>query len=216
MARGLFISSLILEKFVYYIYNIQAHWKRKIDLSYIESTSLTQVSRNIADNLSFCIDGTNEDLRAYSREVKDYLSSELGQETEIEMLVKCCFNDLYPSFTSNTHPNLDSAVRARANNYFLNNSHSNDGRLACRQCKIKFVKPSDLLQHNRYVHKMSINTTFDFFQHTSMDIDDTEPMANTPINISPIGYSITSLLFLTSSTCLFYTDISAVIPLPIC
>jgi hypothetical protein len=38
----------------------EAHWKRIIDLSYIETTSLTQLSQNIADNLSFCIDGTNE------------------------------------------------------------------------------------------------------------------------------------------------------------
>ena len=47
-----------------------AQWKRKIDLSYIETTSLTQLSQNIADNLSFCIDGTYTDLKAYSREVK--------------------------------------------------------------------------------------------------------------------------------------------------
>ena len=56
----------------------EAHWKRKIDLSYIETTSLTFLSQNIADNLSFCIDGTSEDLKSYSREVKDYLNTELG------------------------------------------------------------------------------------------------------------------------------------------
>lgn len=57
----------------------EAHWKRKIDLSYIETTSLTSLSQNIADNLSFCIDGTSEDLKAYSKEVKDYLSTEIGK-----------------------------------------------------------------------------------------------------------------------------------------
>ena len=66
----------------------EAHWKRKIDLSYIESTSLASVSQNIADNLSFCIDGTSEDLKAYSREVKDYLSTELGNETQTLMVLR--------------------------------------------------------------------------------------------------------------------------------
>ncbi len=66
----------------------EAHWKRKIDLSYIESTSLASVSQNIADNLSFCIDGTSEDLKAYSREVKDYLSTELGDETQTLMVLR--------------------------------------------------------------------------------------------------------------------------------
>ena len=66
----------------------EAHWKRKIDLSYIESTSLASVSQNIADNLSFCIDGTSEDLKAYSREVKDYLSTELGNQTQTLMVLR--------------------------------------------------------------------------------------------------------------------------------
>ena len=46
------------------------HLKRRIDLSYIETTSLVGYSQLIADNLSFCIDGTNEDLKAFSREIK--------------------------------------------------------------------------------------------------------------------------------------------------
>jgi hypothetical protein len=52
----------------------EAHFKRCVDLSYIESTSLNKLSQNIADNLSFCIDGTISDLKSYSREIKDYLS----------------------------------------------------------------------------------------------------------------------------------------------
>ena len=43
----------------------EAHWKRRIDLSYIETTSLVQLSQNIADNLSFCIDGTYQDIYGY-------------------------------------------------------------------------------------------------------------------------------------------------------
>ena len=77
-----------------------AHWKRKIDLSYIETTSLTQLSQNIADNLSFCVDGTQEDLRAYSREVKDYLNTELGAETPMDMFLKCSFPEYYESFSA--------------------------------------------------------------------------------------------------------------------
>ncbi|RNA16504.1 MDS1 and EVI1 complex locus EVI1 isoform X2, partial [Brachionus plicatilis] len=52
-------------------------WKRKIDLSYIETTNFTNLFRNIADNLSFCVDGTKQDLKSYSLEVKDYLNSML-------------------------------------------------------------------------------------------------------------------------------------------
>lgn len=50
-------------------------WKRKIDLSYIETTNFTNLFKNIADNLSFCVDGTKQDLKSYSLEVKDYLNS---------------------------------------------------------------------------------------------------------------------------------------------
>ena len=78
----------------------EAHWKRKIDLSYIETTSLTQLSQNIADNLSFCVDGTQEDLKSYSREVKDYLNTELGQETQMQMFLKCSFPEFYESLSA--------------------------------------------------------------------------------------------------------------------
>jgi len=82
----------------------EAHWKRKIDLSYIETTSLTQLSQNIADNLSFCVDGTQEDLKSYSREVKDYLNTELGQETQMEMFLKCSFPEFYDTLTTSNQP----------------------------------------------------------------------------------------------------------------
>lgn len=108
----------------------EAHWKRKIDLSYIESTSLTHIAQNISDNLSFCIDGTNEDLKSYAREVKDYLSTELGSETSLQTFVKLCFPDLYDQFMPNSNyhhqryssssslPSLDMNVMAKANSYF--------------------------------------------------------------------------------------------------
>lgn len=59
----------------------EAHHKRKIDLSHIETTTLTHLSQNVADNLAFCIDGTSEDMKAYAKEVKDYLNTEMGTET---------------------------------------------------------------------------------------------------------------------------------------
>jgi hypothetical protein len=76
----------------------ETHWKRKIDLSYIETTSLTQLSANVADNLSYCIDGTYEDLKSYAREVKDYLSTELGNESSLQMMLKC-----FPELGENVH-----------------------------------------------------------------------------------------------------------------
>lgn len=114
----------------------EAHWKRKIDLSYIETTSLTHISQNIADNLSFCIDGTIEDLKSYSREVKDYLGTELGNETHLQMFMKSCFPELVDTFVGSHYqssransnsatngPNsLDSNVLAKANSYFTDSN----------------------------------------------------------------------------------------------
>jgi hypothetical protein len=116
----------------------EAHWKRKIDLSYIETTSLTHISQNIADNLSFCIDGTIEDLKSYSREVKDYLGTELGSETHLQMFMKSCFPELVDTFVGSHYqssrannssnsaingPNsLDSNVLAKANSYFTDSN----------------------------------------------------------------------------------------------
>ncbi len=187
----------------------EAHWKRKIDLSYIESTSLTQLSKNIADNLSFCIDGTQEDLRAFSREVKDYMNSEIGDETELEMLIRCCFVDYASQFTSipNAQENfhnfndsfIDFNVLKRAQNYFVNHSNSSiaDLKFSCKTCKgIKFSKLIDLIQHHRNVHNLDLKTTFDQFMLTQQQNDtssknstnNTTPNGLTPINISPIGY----------------------------
>ncbi|CAF0716562.1 unnamed protein product [Brachionus calyciflorus] len=56
------------------------HWKRKIDQSYIETTNFTHLFNNIADNLSFCVDGTKQDLKSYSQEVKDYLNSMINKQ----------------------------------------------------------------------------------------------------------------------------------------
>ena len=106
----------------------EAHWKRKIDLSYIEATSLAKLSQNIADNLAFCIDGTHEDLRSYARECKDYLSTELGEETHAEMLLKCCLPELYEDLMNESSAHaahhlhasqlLDANLASMANSYF--------------------------------------------------------------------------------------------------
>jgi len=99
----------------------EAHWKRKIDLSYIETTSLTVLAQNVADNLSFCIDGTSEDLRAYSREVKDYLNTEVGSESQphaalrsLGLLDKCL-----PASKLGLAPHcLDALIQRKADAYF--------------------------------------------------------------------------------------------------
>lgn len=111
----------------------EAHWKRKIDLSYIETTSLTHIAQNISDNLSFCLDGTLEDLKSYSREVKDYLATELGNETSLHAFVKLCFPDIIDQFAAgnsthnhynhrginnNSTVSFDTNVIAKANSYF--------------------------------------------------------------------------------------------------
>lgn len=163
----------------------EAHWKRKIDLSYIETTSLTQLSHNIADNLSFCIDGTQEDMRAYSREVRDYLSTELGHETQIQMFLKCCFPDIYQDLISqisnlteaNAAQLVDLNVLKKANSYFIDSDPKFEYN--CKNCRgglnTKFSKIHQLIQHQRDMHGFDLKTAFENFKSTHL-------------NNSPIGY----------------------------
>jgi hypothetical protein len=60
-------------------------------------------------------------------------------------------------------------------------------RLVCKQCKIKFNKLFDLVEHHRYTHNQMIKTTFDLFSITQSN-KEAPPTGITPINISPVGY----------------------------
>ncbi|CAF0874058.1 unnamed protein product [Brachionus calyciflorus] len=128
----------------------ETHWKRKIDLSHIETTSLTQLSSNICDNLTFCIDGTLQDMKSYSKEVKDYLNTELGNESQIQMILKCCFPEVYQQITKDI-PNLNEANASRLIEEHLNKKSSlyftND--LTCKKCHEKFVKLGDYIDHQK-------------------------------------------------------------------
>lgn len=189
----------------------EAHWKRKIDLSYIETTSLMQSSQNIVENLSFCIDGTNEDLRVYSKEVKDYLNSELGSETQVQMFLKCCFPDVYKKLAAvpSALLNIDANLVNKSNSYFIDiiytpnkplesssasltksqfrllNSTLNSQVYNCKNCKLKCFNMTDLLKHHRDVHNTILKTTFDCFNRESS----VEYWSNINENSnSPIGY----------------------------
>lgn len=112
----------------------EAHWKRKIDLSYIETTSLTFISQNIADNLSFCIDGTSEDLKAYSREVKDYLNTELGHESQVQMTLRSLnlYEKIVPKQITNiqgplhtqVNQTLENCIQKKSDSYFVDAVHN--------------------------------------------------------------------------------------------
>ena len=166
----------------------EAHWKRKIDLSYIEATSLAKLSQNIADNLAFCIDGTHEDLRSYARECKDYLSTELGEETHAEMLLKCCLPELYEDLMNESSAHaahhlhasqlLDANLASMANSYFagasplftdsISSAHTAHGKSTttvfdCDTCRFRCHKLADLVQHQRHVHKLVIPAVYDLY-----------------------------------------------------
>ena len=120
----------------------EAHWKRKIDLSYIETTSLTQLSQNIADNLSFCVDGTQEDLKSYSREVKDYLNTELGQETQMQMFLKCSFPEFYETLSATNSAQTASQKKTKTskNNQFqADQAHNLDDAHLIRKANSYFA-----------------------------------------------------------------------------
>lgn len=194
----------------------EAHWKRKIDLSYIETTTLTQLSQNIADNLSFCIDGTNEDLRAYSREVKDYLNTELGSETQVQMFLKCCFPDVLKKIQPVHNQFLDTNLLSKSNSYFIdsvyapnkphdNNNHKSKGIILnhnsnllvfnCKNCKFKSRCMPELIQHQREVHNLVFKTTFDCFNYnsdTKVEKESSDECVNWSSSYnnatSPVGY----------------------------
>ena len=162
------------------------HWKRKIDMSYIETTQFNSLSQNIADNLSFCIDGTTEDLKSYNKEVKDYLLTELGTETDLQMFLKC-FPDLYEEISDQlTLPYMDVNLIRKANSYFAQCYYSpkeqqtQPGQLLqqkltssqaicsiyhCKNCRLKFRNLCDLIQHQRFTHNLDLKTTFDLYNY---------------------------------------------------
>jgi len=148
----------------------EAHWKRKIDLSYIETTSLTLLAQNVADNLSFCIDGTIEDLRAYSREVKDYLNTEIGEESQQNAALKG-LGLLDKCYSSSKH-SLESVLQRKADSYFTDcvynepatTSASSTTSFQCKNCRTKKSSLNDLLQHQRECHGQDLKTTYDFYE----------------------------------------------------
>ena len=153
----------------------EAHWKKKIDLSYIDTTNLTQLPFNIADNLAFCIDGTQEDLRACSKEVKDYLNTELCSESGIQMFLKCCMPEFYQRLASNGGV-TDASLLRKANTYFTEGIYLEQNAVVsgkrgvplpfpslvnCRICRAKFQCLADLVHHQRQSHSLDIKTAFD-------------------------------------------------------
>lgn len=178
----------------------EAHWKRKIDLSYIETTSLTQLPQNIADNLGFCIDGTIEDMKAYTREVKDYLSTELGHETEMQMFLKCCF----PEYADSQSETVDNSVLRKANSYFIDcvysgadaskSNKNGNSSYTCKSCRYKCRKVNELIQHQKEAHNLDLKTAFDFYNREMKDLNSEESeqslnwCSGKLITNSPIGF----------------------------
>ena len=131
----------------------ETHWKRKIDLSYIETTSLSQISANVCDNLTFCVDGTRHDLKSYAKEVNNYLNSHLNKEIQIQMVLKCCFPNLYSQIVKQI-VNLNESNAAKLIQEYLINAASNyfTDNLICRQCKEQFASLSNYVHHEKFVH----------------------------------------------------------------
>lgn len=117
----------------------ETHWKRKIDLSYIETSSLSQLGANVCDNLAFCVDGTRQDLKSYSKEVKDYLNSHLNKESQIQMVLKCCFPQLYTHILGQLS-NLNESNAARLIQQFLINESASyfTRSIICPNCSAQF------------------------------------------------------------------------------
>jgi len=196
------------------------HWKRRMDLSHIETMSLNNITKNIADNLNFCIDGTYEDLNAFSREVKDYLNTDLGSETQVQMFLRCCFGDVYKKLGSAPSAllNIDVNLISKANSYFVDSiyvptknfdqknsklygsstfsssssttpSTSRSLTFNCRNCRAKFNTMSELIHHQREIHKLNFKTTFDYFNNNNNNYDyydENEPLMY--CSNAPVGY----------------------------
>jgi hypothetical protein len=180
----------------------ESHWKHKIDLSYIETTSLTSLSQNIADNLSYCIDGTQEDMRAYAREVKDYLNTELGNETQIQMFIETCLPELITKYHIEAHQ-IDEKIFKKAASYFINcyylptrTTTNNNILFCCKNCRLKFKCLSDLIYHQRKYHfddlisSKKVQTTFDCFNNEDSSNNDDHPLVNWNVQATePVGFN---------------------------
>lgn len=145
----------------------EAHWKRKIDLSYIETTSLTAISQNIADNLSFCIDGTSEDLKAYSREVKDYLSTELGNETHTQMALKSLslYEKVVPKqlLSNNQDPTqvnqaMETSIQNKSDSYFVDSIYNESACLSSLNI-LKTTSSSRATANNNILNNGTVSTS---------------------------------------------------------
>ena len=156
-----------------------------------------QLSQNVADNLSFCVDGTHEDLKAYSREVKDYLNTELGKETQTQMVLKSLslYEKIVPKQLQTSHHQnsqlIDLNVQKKADSYFLeclynentnttkpstnslrsNNSTANNTAnnllFQCKNCRAKCRKINELIEHQREFHGLNWQTTYDIYDNSS-------------------------------------------------
>ena len=127
--------------------------------------------------------GTCEDLKSYTKEVKDYIQTELGQESDIHMFLKC-FPELYEKLAVKHSPNLDINLSRKANTYFTNCFYvpfKRDQSLTqplfhCKHCKGKLRSLFDLIQHQRTEHGVNFKAMFE--------------MNNIPARTasSPVGY----------------------------
>jgi hypothetical protein len=143
-------------------------------------------------------------LKACAREVKDYINTELGNESHTQMFLRNFFPDVYKKLATSPSAlaNLDTNLISKANSYFvdsiyvpskntasqqlpvnksaltkLNNSSANTNSsmlFSCKNCRVKSRTLTDLVQHQRDHHKLEFKTTYDFYNDAAASISQEE------------------------------------------
>ena len=134
------------------------------------------------------------------------------------MFLRGCFHDVYKKL--GTAPsvlmNIDANLISKANSYFVDSLYiptkiidnqkmnfsfrpttTSANAFNCKSCRSKFSSMSDLIQHQRQLHKLNFNTSFDCYNQSENCNKNDLKCSNSPIGIPKPEHLYSVLTYLT-------------------